>query len=537
MSTLFQATEGRARRFGAAEAVTLAAVLLFVVATVLGALRTGMSWDEVDHRNYGVMALEFYRSQGADRTAVENVMRYYGALHALVGAGCERLFPGLHWVAARHLASVAFATVGVLHAVALARLLRGAWAGALAALLCLALPRWSGDAMFNPIDVPTAGMFMAALYRLARIARDAEAARWRDWLAFGIAAGLTLAVRLIGILLVPFALGVVVTWLLVHLGDRGRLRRAGPRLALGLALAALATAAVSAALWPRMLVEPLTGLADTLARTQRYPWPGKVLHAGELVPATELPARYLVDWFALTTPPVVFAGLALALVAGVRALRPLRARVPLAAALLLPLCFPPLYAALSGAVLYDGLRHFLFLLPPLAALAGAGWASGLAWLARRRSALAAGVLVFTALLVEPLAWTVRHLPLAYTYFQPLAGGLARASQRYEGDYWALSVREAAEWLGAHRAELAPGGEPLRVLTTTSWHLFEPWLDDPARFVPVGSSSEPYHVIVVQARFQEPGWETLAEPLAEKVLVPGQVPFWQIHRGPLAKRVR
>ena len=522
----------RARRCGLAEVTTLALGLLFLAVAVRGALTTGMSWDEIDHRNYGVMALEFYRTGGADRTAAENIMRYYGALHALVGAGFEHLFTGLPWVAARHLASVFFAGVGGLFAVRLARLLGGRWAGAVAALLLLALPRWIGDAMFNPIDVPTAGMFMAALYYLVRLARELESARYRLWLAFGVAAGLTLAVRLVGILLVPFAVAMVAAWALAHVREPARLRQVLPRLFFGLALAAVACVLVSFALWPRMLVEPLTGLQDSLARTNRYPWPGQVLHGGEFVAATELPRSYLADWFLLTTPPVALAGLLLVLARGAHALRRPGARVPLAVALVLPLAFPPLYAALSHAVLYDGLRHFLFLLPPLAALAALGWSGLLAWLARWRVGLAAGVLALLLLAAEPLLWTARQLPLAYTYFQPLAGGLARASHEYESDYWALSVREGAEWIVAHRAELVGGDGPMRIVTSSGWHLFLPWLDDPTLYIQV-ERTEPFHLLFVHSRWQKPGWEVRPVPTATKSIVAGQVPFWQLYRGPLA----
>lgn len=505
--------------------------LLFLGLALRGAFTTGMSWDEIDHRNLGEMALDFYRSLGEERQATTNVMRYYGALHALVGAGFERLFPGLHWVAARHLGSVLFATIGFLYAVRLARLLAGPWAGAVAALLLATLPGWVGHAMFNPVDVPTAGMFAAAFFQLVRLARGLEEARWRTWLVFGVFAGLTLAVRMIGILLVPFAGAVVVGWCLAHLGERARLRAALPRLVGGLALSGVATIVVSFALWPRMLVEPLEGLRDSLARTNQYPWPGQVFFQGQLILATELPRTYLPVFFAITTPLATSLGLAFALVRGATVLWPWRERLPLALALLLPLLFPPVYAALSGAVLYDGVRHFLFLVPPAAALAATGWTGAIGLLGRVRGGALAGTLALLALVAEPCAWTLRHLPLCYVYFHPLAGGLVGASRRYDTDYWALSVRPAAEWIVAHRRELA-GDQPLRIVVSSSPHLFRPWLDDPAlyQFVP---NTEPYHLLFVHSRWQTPGWEFLSPHEVGLRLVPGQVPFWQIYRGRLS----
>src|SRR5262245_18291952 len=130
MSSTSPTPAGSARRFGPPELLALLGGLAFLALTLGGPFLTGTSWDEVAHRNLGTMALDFYRTGGADRAATESVMRYYGALHALVGTGFEHLFPGLHWVFARHLASVLFATIGFVYAVRLARLVAGPWAGA-----------------------------------------------------------------------------------------------------------------------------------------------------------------------------------------------------------------------------------------------------------------------------------------------------------------------------------------------------------------------------------------------------------------------
>lgn len=525
---------GGATRYGLPEGLTAVCGVAFLAAAIAGALTTGMSWDEFDHRRLGEMALDFYRTWGADRSATTDVMRYYGALHALVGAGFERLFAGLHWVAARHLASVFFAAIGFFYAVRLARLLAGRWAGAVTALLLLSMPRWVGHAMFNPIDVPTAGMFSAAFYYLVRLARELESAGRRQWLGFGVAAGLTLAVRLVGLLLVPYAAAVVGAWVLAHLGQRVRLRAALPRLLGGLALAGATCVVVSFAFWPRMLVEPLVGLKDSLGRTHQYPWPSSIFFRGEFLLANEIPRSYLPTWFTLTTPLATVLGCLFALVRGGLALRTRATRLPFVVALVLPLAFPPLYAVLVRAVVYDGVRHFLFLLPPLAALAAAGWVGAFEFLARRRAWFSAvpGVLLAT-LVYEPLSWTAHHLPLCYVYFQPLAGGLAAASHRYDTDYWSLSVREAAEWIVTHRREFA-GEEPIRILVSSSWHLLSPWLDDPSSYISV-LPDEPHHLLVVHSRWQSPGWESLLPHEASSGLVEGQVPFWQIYRGGLAPK--
>lgn len=43
-------------------------------------------------------------------------------------------------------------------------------------------------------------------------------------------------------------------------------------------------------------------------------------------------------------------------------------------------------------------------------------------------------------------YTATSFPYQYVYFSPLSGGLERAGQRFETDYWGLSVREQTDFL-------------------------------------------------------------------------------------------
>jgi hypothetical protein len=115
--------------------------------------------------------------------------------------------------------------------------------------------------------------------------------------------------------------------------------------------------------------------------------------------------------------------------------------------------------SVSRVQLFDGIRHFLLVWPPLAILAAIGtvhcWQSlgrgGALW----RTA-AAGVLVLLgAGLVYPLA---RYHPYEVTYFNAFVGGLRGATALDFGDavddfeardYWGTSLRAAVRWANAH----------------------------------------------------------------------------------------
>ena len=93
----------------------------------------------------------------------------------------------------------------------------------------------------------------------------------------------------------------------------------------------------------------------------------------------------------------------------------------------------PLSAALvTRPVLYDGQRHFLFILPPLAAGAGCALHAFLRPPVRVR---AAGAAVWLGCAPWVAVQIVRLHPYEYVYFNASIGGLRGAVGRYETDYW------------------------------------------------------------------------------------------------------
>ncbi len=127
-------------------------------------------------------------------------------------------------------------------------------------------------------------------------------------------------------------------------------------------------------------------------------------------------------------PPVVLVGVLLA--APGLAWRAQQERL---VALLACVVFPIVYVVGTGATLYDAMRHLLFVIPPLAVLASAGWVRALEATSGGARLLVAAALV--AGLVEPLGFQWRNHPNQVAYVQPLAGGPAAAFGRYDLDYW------------------------------------------------------------------------------------------------------
>jgi hypothetical protein len=182
-------------------------------------------------------------------------------------------------------------------------------------------------------------------------------------------------------------------------------------------------------------------LLQSIQVATAYPWQGGVLFEGEVMPASNLPARYLPEMLSIqfteTAVLLFIAGIALA------CWKLWKREVVLPLTLFLLWFIIPLAAIiLSDSVVYDGFRQILFLVPPLFLMTG----YALDWIFARVRNLALRILILV-LIIAPGVYSIISLhPYQYVYFNALVGDVHGASEKYELDYWATSYREAALFL-------------------------------------------------------------------------------------------
>ena len=203
-------------------------------------------------------------------------------------------------------------------------------------------------------------------------------------------------------------------------------------------------------LWPWSILAPLNPMraAEYFDKFFEKPW--REMFAGKLYSVTAMPANYLPHLFAIKLPEIMLAlglaGTAGALVAIARRDLPLNRRagyvlVTFAAIL------PVLLAMVAHPAFYNGLRHFVFVVPPFAVLGGLAGA----WLFEKsrpfgKSATAALTVAFVGGLALPLSDMVRLHPYQYTAFNWASGGVRMAHDNYMLDYWGLAFKQAGEAL-------------------------------------------------------------------------------------------
>ncbi|MFW2390501.1 MAG: hypothetical protein ACN4G0_19350, partial [Polyangiales bacterium] len=108
------------------------------------------------------------------------------------------------------------------------------------------------------------------------------------------------------------------------------------------------------------------------------------------------------------------------------------------------------YAILGRSTIYDGLRHFLFVLPPLCVLAALGATTSLRWLAERSKPAAYAAFAVLGFGVAAVVVDMVQLhPYQYVYFNRMSGGLKAAAPLYETEYYAHSFKELGQKLADH----------------------------------------------------------------------------------------
>src|SRR6202171_1401346 len=182
-----------------------------------------------------------------------------------------------------------------------------------------------------------------------------------------------------------------------------------------------------------------------------------------------MPWSYLPTLFALQLPEVLL-GLAIAGVAGTltslsRAdVAPRRKTIFLM--LTLAATLPLAVAMVKRPALYNGIRHFIFVIPPMTVLAGVAFAWGMNWLKQnRRSWQPAAMAVFAFGLLLPLGEMIRLHPYQYTHFNHIAGTVRSADNLFMLDYWGLALKQASDGLRdelIERQETPPHGRKWKV---------------------------------------------------------------------------
>jgi hypothetical protein len=418
----------------------------------------GLGWDDYTHSEYGEQLLALYGSGLADRRALSFVNLYmYGGGFDMLAALAAKVSPFTPFET-RRLVGALVGLVGLAVTWRIGRRVGGPLAGFGALVLLATCPLYVGHMFMNAKDAPFAVAMAILLLALVRALEAYPRITPATGALTGTGFGLSIGSRIMGgfgVVDLACALALVAV---VEARLKG-LRPAAARLGgfiLSLLPAVVLAFAVMALVWPWSVIDPLNPLQAVTYFSHFFEKPWRELFGGELVTVTEMPRSYVPTLFVLQLPEV-FLALALAgsagtLIAACRRNLAANRRAVLVLVVLAAM-LPVAVTVLARPAMYNGIRHFVFVLPPLAVLGGLAGAWLIETLRQSSGWLAAAAgLALLAGVALPIVDVARLHPYEYTYFNRLAGGTAGAHGRYMLDYWGLSFKQASQGLAAKLAE-------------------------------------------------------------------------------------
>ncbi|OAF10449.1 hypothetical protein AYJ54_09125 [Bradyrhizobium centrolobii] len=451
----------------------LAMLVLAAVAVIAGLTFRdyGLGWDDYTHAEYADLLLRMFGSGFNDTAALSFANLYmYGGGFDMVAALLHKVLP-LELFETRRLVGAIVGVIGLAVTWRLGRRIGGPLAG-LATLLLLALcPIFYGHMFMNPKDAPFAVAMIILMLGLVRLAEEYPQPSPRTILIVGLGAGLSIGTRILGGLSLVYAMIGFMPMFLEELrieGAREAVRRFAhvvyvllPGLVFGYLVMGL--------IWPWSIMQPGNPFEALTYFSHFFEKPWKEMFDGAIVSVPDMPWSYLPTLFALQLPEVMLL-LMTGAVIGTFALLPRREvparRKTILLMLTLAATLPLAIAMVKRPALYNGIRHFVFVIPPMAVLGGVAFAWAMERLRANRRAWQPVVLAtFCFGLALPLAEMIRLHPYQYTHFNYIAGTVRAADDRFMLDYWGLALKQASDELReqlVERQEVPPRNRKWKV---------------------------------------------------------------------------
>lgn len=291
-----------------------------------------------------------------------------------------------------------------------------------------------GHAFINPKDMPFLVFFTGSIFLGFRMVDKIGAAMGQSVrqmtihillpaLFLGIATSNRILGPLAGLLVIVYFLSRRTTW----------------RTAKWIFLYAILSIGIMYATWPYLWESP-SRFFQVFEFMSDNPTILPVLFGDQIFRAYDLPRRYLPFFLFFSLTEFVWPFFFLGLIEVVRKFRNDSTKLIQVFLVLLWLLIPLAYALFGHPPMYDGMRHFLFILPPVFIIAGFGFecihnVTRKAWI---------NIALVLIILMPGLVGILRLHPYEYTYYNTFIGGTAGAFRHYETDYWLTCYKEAVE---------------------------------------------------------------------------------------------
>ncbi len=423
----------------------VAFVILIVMLVMVRS--AGISGDEYFHVDHSVNVLNYYKTMGADTTAMHvehGMLHYYGQSLDTEAHFINDTFGVENIYLSRHIINTIAGWLLLLFTGLIAASIFGWDAAIIAIILMFLSPKIVGHTWNNLKDIPFATTYTFTLFFILAFIQKLPKISWRSLVFVVLGISWSVSLRVGGLILIPYLFLYVGIF---YLSQKSFYSKNGFTEALkvgGILVAASVIAyLLGLILWPFGLIDPIHHPVEALKQMTNYDIGLNQLYEGVITMSKELPWSYGLKYILITSPLAVFVGL-IVFFPGLFLRKHTRIEYLMYSFLIFAFAFPIAYTIYKNSNLYGGWRHLLWTYSPIVILSAGGFTY---LLSNKNKYLKYGTLaVLIGLLLHPLIHTIKNHPYEYIYYNQLVAGTQGAYGKYEMDYYYHSLREGADWL-------------------------------------------------------------------------------------------
>jgi hypothetical protein len=362
---------------------------------------------------------------------------YYGPFFEILNQnfGGWMLNMGFEYADAFHILIIFASAFGLFFSYKLISTLINPRIALIACILLILSPRFIAHSHFNPKDIPLFAEFVTSLYLLYLCFKNKKnsTAIWA-----GILIGFSLATRVDSVLVLPIFFIPYIVNLIIK--KESHLKKDFSLLGI-ISSSALLTVFV---FWPMLWKRPLILFDSFFYFLRHHAWDSNVLYFGTSYAAKELPWHYAIFYIFGTLSIFVVLPMIIGIFESAKKLK--KQFLEYGILFLWPIT-RILIAIIPGSTRYDGMRHYIFILPALVTFS----AIGIDWIFKKIRNKIAIVAISVLIILWLLVDLFRVYPYGDSYFNEIVRAIypKNIEKQFEIEYWGASFREGLNWVNTN----------------------------------------------------------------------------------------
>jgi len=301
-------------------------------------------------------------------------------------------------------------------------------------ILLFLTPAVTGHIPANPKDIPFATIFLLGIFLISYFLKNPKN-RSVEILTLGVVFGIAQSTRIVGF-------SLFITYFLLSLFQSIANKEKATETILNSTIILMLSFFIWVLSVPFLGANFFANLIYIVTETTGFQtWSHEILYMGKLLSKDERPWHYLPVLLAIQLPLTVLFSLASGLFLVARKKLRYNFSHPVFVITTIVLINFIIYFALHPVV-YNGIRHFLYLAVCLVILAAFFLVDLYDKLKREHKFILWGAV--SAYLLFTLVRMIHLHPYEYVYYNELMGGLRGADKKFESDYWGAAYKESAQ---------------------------------------------------------------------------------------------